>query len=328
MPDEPRSRAHHSLRAKHGTVHTGYFDKSLPPVLTIESGDTVTLETLMLMDDQLRPGLSLEEIADLKQPYARQGRSTHSLTGPIYVKGAAPGDVLAVHIRRIVLRPVGVHYVQPGRAGAGTLPECFAEGHVMPFRWGPGAEAVEFAPGIRIPLRPFLGVMAVAPGSDGETNAVAPASHGGNMDLKELVEGTSIYLPVFVPGALFSAGDAHAAQGDGEVSGTALESAASEVELEFAVRRDLQLERPLAETRTHWITMGFHPDLDEAAKMAVGDAIRWIVRISGLTLLDAYSLCCLAVDLRVTQLVDRNKGIHAMIPKSLFGGAAPAGGLP
>ncbi len=308
----------HALAATPDTVHMGFFDNSLTPVLRIHSGDTVSVETMMLMGGRLRGDLSMEELMGLRGRYRGETRSAHTLTGPIYVEGARPGDVLEVRVLRLVTYPHGVHYVVPGVAGAGTLPEEFLDGHLMDFQLDSAKGAVPFGHGIELPLRPFLGVMGVAPAEAGELNANAPGPNGGNIDLKELVAGTTLYLPVFVPGALFSTGDAHALQGDGEVSGTALETAMKEARLQFVVRRDLKLELPMAETPTHWITMGFHPDLDEAARIALRGAVDWLAHTRGLSRLDAYSLCCLAVDMRITQLVDGNKGVHAMIPKNIF----------
>ncbi|KPK90151.1 MAG: hypothetical protein AMJ94_10180, partial [Deltaproteobacteria bacterium SM23_61] len=175
-----------------------------------------------------------------------------------------------------------------------------------------------FAPGVVIPLRPFMGVMGVAPKPGEKRPAAVPDYFGGNIDNKELVAGTTLFLPVHVPGALFSTGDAHAVQGDGEVNVTAIETAMEEAVFRFLVRKDMKLERPMAETPAHWITMGFHRDLDEAVKIALRDAIQFISRTKGLTPADAYALSSLAVDLRVTQIVDGNKGIHAMIPKAVF----------
>ena len=175
-----------------------------------------------------------------------------------------------------------------------------------------------FAPGIEIRLKPFFGVMGVAPKPGEKRPAAVPDYFGGNMDNKELVAGTTLYLPVNVPGGLFSAGDAHAAQGDGEVNVTAIETAMKEAVLQFVVRKDMKLERPMAETRTHWIAMGFHKDLNEAVKIALRDAIQFVSKTKGLSRDDAYALSSLAVDLRVTQIVDGNKGIHAMIPKAIF----------
>jgi len=167
-------------------------------------------------------------------------------------------------------------------------------------------------------LKPFFGVMGVAPRAGEKRVSSIPDYFGGNMDNKELVAGTTLFLPVQVLGALFSAGDAHAIQGDGEVDVTAIEAAMAEAVLEFSVRKDLKLERPMAETPTHWITMAFHPDLDEAAKIALRDAIQFLSASKGLSPADSYAFASLAVDLRVTQIVDGNKGIHALIPKAAF----------
>jgi acetamidase/formamidase len=160
--------------------------------------------------------------------------------------------------------------------------------------------------------------MGVAPRPGERMPAAIPGYFGGNIDNKELREGTTLFLPVSVHGALFSAGDAHAAQGDGEVNVTAIETALEEAVLQFVVRKDMRLERPLAETPTHWITMGFNPDLDEAAKMALRDAIRFLVEMKGFAPDEAYAFSSVAVDLHVTQIVDTNKGVHAMIPKRPF----------
>jgi acetamidase/formamidase len=160
--------------------------------------------------------------------------------------------------------------------------------------------------------------MGVAPLPGEKRPATIPDYFGGNMDNKELVAGSVLYLPVHVPGGLFSAGDAHAAQGDGEVNVTAIETAMKEAVLQFLVRKNWKIERPMAETPSHWITMGFHTDLDEAARIALRDAIRFLSATRGFTPDEAYSLCSLAVDLRVTQIVDDNKGVHTMIPKSIF----------
>jgi acetamidase/formamidase len=160
--------------------------------------------------------------------------------------------------------------------------------------------------------------MGVAPKPREKRQAAIPDYFGGNMDNKELVAGTSLYLPVNVKGALFFAGDAHAVQGDGEVNVTAIETAMEEAVLQFVVCQYLKIERPMAETPTHWITMGFHKDFNEAVKIALRDAVKFISKAKGLTPDDAYALSSLAVDLRVTQIVDGNKGVHAMIPKAIF----------
>jgi acetamidase/formamidase len=305
------------------TVHTGFFDASIPPVLTIESGDTVVMKSMMLMDGQLRCGMTMEEFLEKRKTYMDRKMSGQTLTGPIFVNGAEPGDVLEVRIKKLIPVDCGVNYHYPGNMNIGGLPEDFPAGQFKTLKLDRKNMKTTFAPGVVIPLKPFFGVMGVAPREGEKKPANIPDYFGGNMDCKELTAGAILYLPVSVPGALFSAGDAHAVQGDGEVNVTAIETAMKEAILQFIVRRDMKLERPMAQTKTHWITMGFHQDLDEAVKIALRDAIRFISRTKGLSPDDAYSLCSLAVDLRVTQVVDTNKGIHAMIPKSIFKAGNP-----
>lgn len=314
----PRAREH-MLLAGPQTVHTGYFDSTLPPVLSIDSGDTVVLSTMMLMDGQLRCGMRLEDLLVLRQGYVDRGIGPHTLTGPIFIRGAEPGDVLEVRVKRLLLADGGVNYHLPGTLKAGSLPEEFPNGRIKTLQFDLEAMTASLAPGIRVPLRPFLGIMGVAPHPGERRPSGVPDYFGGNIDNKELVEGTTLYLPVNVRGALFSAGDAHATQGDGEVNVTAAETALREAALQFVVRKDMRLERPMAETSTHWITMGFHPDLDEAAKIALRDALAFL-RSRGVSPDDAYALASLAVDLRVTQVVNGNRGIHAMIPKAVLAG--------
>lgn len=306
------------LKATPETVHTGFFDPTLPPVLTIDSGDTVKFNSMMLMDGQLRGGMTLEELLAKRQTYTDRKMGSHTLTGPIYVKGAEPGDVLEVRMKKLVPVDYGVNYHYPGEMNLGGLPEDFPEGQFKTFRLDVKKMETTFAPGIVIPLKPFFGVMGVAPKPGEKMPAAVPGYFGGNIDNKELVAGTTLYLPVSVEGALFSAGDAHAVQGDGEVNITAIETAMKEAVLQFIVRKDMKLKRPMGETDTHWIAMGFHKDLNEAVKITLRDAIQFISKTKGLTPEDAYSLSSLAVDLRVTQIVDGNKGIHAMIPKAIF----------
>jgi len=309
----------HVLRAGPQTVHTGYFDSTLPPVLSIDSGDMVVLSTMMLMDGQLRCGMSPEELLALRQCYVDRGIGPHTLTGPIFVRGAEPGDVLEVRIGRLLLADGGVNYHLPGTLKAGALPEEFPNGRIRTLQFDLETMTASLTPEIRVPLKPFLGIMGVAPRPGERRPSGVPDYFGGNIDNKELGEGTTLYLPVNVRGALFSAGDAHAAQGDGEVNVTAAETALREAALQFVVRKNMRLERPMAETTTHWITMGFHRDLDEAARIALRDALTFLGS-RGLSPDDAYAMASLAVDLRVTQVVNGNKGVHTMIPKAILPG--------
>ncbi len=307
-----------SLKATPQTVHTGFFDATIPPVLTINSGDTVSLSTMVLMDGQLRCGMTMEELFAKRQSYVDRKVGPHTLTGPIFVKGAEPGDVLEIRIQKLVPASCGVTYHMPGKMNLGGLPEDFPAGQFKTLQLDVQKMETTFAPGIIIPLRPFMGVMGVAPKPGEKRPAAVPDYFGGNIDNKELVAGTTLYLPVNAPGALFSTGDAHAVQGDGEVSVTAIETAMDEAVFQFVVRKDMKLERPMVETPTHWIATGYHKDLNEAVKIALRDTIQFISKSKGLTPDDAYALSSLAVDLRVTQIVDGNKGIHTMIPKAIF----------
>jgi acetamidase/formamidase len=304
------------LPANSKTTHTGYYDNSLPPVLTIDSGDTVVFETMMLFDNQFMPGLTYEEQAAVRAPYGERKVGPHVLTGPVYINGAEPGDVLEVRIGKMIPRSYGINLSHPGR---GALPEDFPKGHKKDFYLDWTKRQTVFKPGIVIPLRPFHGSMAVAPKEPGKVSSAPPGYYGGNLDCKELVEGTTLYLRVQVKGALFSVGDSHAAQGDGEVSITALETAFPEARLTFIVGKDMmKLERPMFETPSHWGTFGFHNDLDEAVKIALRDMIEFLVTTKKLSRFEAYSLCSIQGDLRCTQVVTRPKAIHLMMPKAIF----------
>jgi len=313
-----RGKIHRLVATPQQNVHGDFFDASIPPVLSIETGDTVVFNTIMLRGGNLRCEMSMDEFLALVKEQDDRKEVPVTLTGPIYVNGAEPDDVLGVRIKKLVPIDCGVNFFYPGSMGRGGLPEDFPEGQMKTLKLDLEKMETTFAPGIVVPLNPFLGRMGVAPRPGEKKPGGAPDYCGANIDNKELVAGTTLYLPVNAKGALFSAGDAHAAQGDGEVCITAIETAMEEAALQFIVRKDMKLEQPMAETRTHWITMGFHKDLNEAAKIALRDAVHFIAETTGLDLKDAYSLSSLAVDLRVTQIVNPNKGIHAMIPKAIL----------
>jgi acetamidase/formamidase len=234
----------------------------------------------------------------------------------VFIEEAEPGDVLEVRIQKIeVDLPFAVNAILPG---AGALPDDFpyVRAKLIPLDRARGL--AHFADGIDIPMRPFFGSMGVAPPeASGRISSLPPWFHAGNIDNKELVEGTTLYLPVHAKGALFEAGDGHAGQGNGEVDVTALETALTGT-FQFIVRKDMHLNWPRAETPTHYITMGLHQDLAEAAKLAIREAIEFLVSEKHLSRDDAYMLASVAVDFDITQLVDGNKGVHAMIPKNIF----------
>ncbi len=308
----------HKLFATPETVHTGFFDSSIQPVLTIESRDTVIFETMTLYANHLTPRMTLEELLALRQDYLDRGVGPHTMTGPVSINGAEPGDVLEVAIKRFMPIDWGVNYQMPGSMNGGGLPEDFPDGQYRTFRFDLDKMETTFSPDISIPLRPFLGVMGVAPRAGEKRPAAIPDYFGGNIDNKELVAGTTLFLPINLRGALFSMGDAHAAQGDGEVNMTAIETAMQEAVIEFTVRKDMKLERPMAETPAHWIIMAFHEDLNEAIKICLRDVTRFLGSTKGLTPNEAYSLASITVNFCITQIVDVNKGVHAMIPKAIF----------
>jgi acetamidase/formamidase len=234
----------------------------------------------------------------------------------VAIEGAAPGDTLEIRVREAVPRcDWGWNVIRPLK---GALPEDFPQSRVLHIEVD-GARGVARCPwDMEIPLSPFFGVMGVAPPpSWGTLSTIEPRVYGGNLDLKELTAGSTLYLPVFAPGALFSVGDGHGVQGDGEVDVSALEMALTGT-FEFVLRKDLSLKSPRAETPTHWIAIGLNEDLDDAAKMAVRETIKLLGELRNMHPADAYALCSLAVDLRVTQIVDGVKGVHAMLPKSLL----------
>ena len=306
----------HRLPATPETVHTGFYDNTLSPVITINSGDTVLFETMTLFENQVARGMTFEKLENIRRPYAEQRVGPHTLTGPVYINGAEAGNVLEIRIKGMIPKSHGFNVIYPGKGG--TLPEEFPEGRIKDFYLDWENKQTVFAPGVVIPLRPFLGSMGVAPKEPGKAHSGPPMSFGGNMDCKELVEGTTLFLSVQVQGALFSCGDAHAVQGDGEVCLTALETALTEAELQFILRKDMDLEYPMFETPSNWGVMGFHEDLDVAVKIALRGMIRFLVSEKKMDSYEAYSLCSLQADLRVTQVVDGTKGIHVMMPKSIF----------
>jgi acetamidase/formamidase len=308
----------HVLRSSPATVHWGYFDATLKPVLTIESGDRVVIECVSGAAEQI-PAKStgfeiLPELADIHRQLKRD-LGPHILTGPIFVRGAAVGDVLEVRIKEIELRQNWGFNVF--RAYMGTLPEDFPQLRLIHIALDKASNLATFPSGLKVPMAPFFGELAVAPPKAfGRQSSREPREFGGNLDCKELVAGSTLYLPVWNEGALFSTGDGHAAQGDGEVDGTAIETALTGT-FEFHVRKDLGLRHPRAETATHFITFGLNVDLDDAARQALREMIAWLGVLTGVSSEEAYAFCSCAVDLHVTQTVNGVKGVHAMLAKSL-----------
>ena len=312
----------HELKLLPENVHWGYYDAAVKPVLRIASGDTVRVEAMLarglprlraagVKDDQIPEALKVVE-----RTVTERGPGAHPLAGPIFVEGAEPGDALEVKIVGFeFLHPYGVSGFIPG---SGTLPEDFPYANFRLVRFDTRAGTAAFAPGVTLKLAPFWGSIGVAPNPlVGRISSGPPGPHAGNLDNKELVAGSTLYIPVQVPGALLSMGDGHAMQGDGEVTLTALETSLRGT-VQVTVRKGLRVRWPRAETPTHYIAMGLHTDLDEAAKLATREMVDFIAAEKKLSRDDAYVLCSIAVDLHVTQLVDGTKGVHAMLAKSIF----------
>jgi acetamidase/formamidase len=315
--------AEHTLIPQPGTVQIFNFDAATPPVLRIESGDFVTIETAGSLDPAdidrtgaVPHGAVPEHIRNLFRLVRERG--PHFLTGPVYVNGAMPGDVLEVRLLEIELAVDYGFNVQ--RPYTGALPEEFTQPFLRVIPINRATKSAEIAPGVVVPVnRPFFGTIGVAPlPSMGRISSGPPGIHTGNIDNKDVGAGSTLYMPVYAPGALFSVGDAHAAQGQGEVDLTAIETGLRG-KFQFIVRKDMKLTWPRAETATHWIVMGLNPNLEEAMKMAVRETILFITeRFPKISREEAYMIASVAVDYHVTQVVDGTKGIHGMIPKAIF----------
>jgi acetamidase/formamidase len=327
-----RETGRNAFHVKSGpeTVHWGYLSSAVEPVLRVKSGATVTIDTVShegLLEDQGDPagffkrfGIPKSEVlADAVAIYAKVQHSStgpHVVSAPIYIEGAEPGDVLAV--KTLKAKPRVPYGVNTSRMGKGTLPHDFPLNRSIVTPFDLKRNVVHFAPGIEIPLRPFFGLMATGPAlSLGKVNSAPPGAYGGNIDLNELTEGSVLYLPVHVPGALFMTGDGHACQGDGEVNLTAIETSLTGT-FRFDLIKQKFLTLPRAETQTHWITMGLHENLDDAMRICVRETVKFLGERHGLDPADAYALASVAIDFEITQNVDGVKGIHAMIPKGIF----------
>ena len=321
------SQTQHGLKPTPKTVAWGYYDAKATPVLRVHSGDTAEIQTLItstpkrLEDAGVSPADVEQSLRDITTQVTDKGPGGHILTGPIYIEEAQPGDVLEVRILKIRLAiPYAYNAFGPGR---GYLPDDFPYSKMKIIPLDETRMVAHFAPGIDIPLHPFFGSMGNAPPeSAGRFNSAPPWIMGGNMDNKDLVAGTTLYLPVHAPGALFEVGDGHAGQGDGEVDITAIETSLIGT-FQFIVRKDMHLKWPRAETPTHYMTMGFNDDLNASATLAVREMIDFLMTEKHLSRDDAYMLSSVAADLHITELVDGNKGVHMSIPKNIFGVPPP-----
>jgi acetamidase/formamidase len=310
------------LYATKETVHLGGFSHLLAPVLTVDSGDRVNIETYTgyYIYEQAPPEFLTPALIDICQnlpPVRKVAGGPHLLTGPIYVRGAQPGDVLEVKLETITPRlPIGFNAIRPGW---GALPHQFTQPALRFIPLDLANQIAEFptGSGIQIPLKPFFGILGVAT-AQSDRSSIPPGCYGGNIDNRHLQAGSRIFLPIFVPGALFSLGDGHAAQGDGEVNVTAIETSMNGT-IKLTLRSDLQLTTPIAETPTDIITMGFADTLDGALTMAVENMIDFLVRFVQISAEDAYVLCSIGVNFHITQTVNSpQKGVHGMLSKSIL----------
>lgn len=324
--DPQRAVNTHVLLPTPTTVTYGGYDAASQPVLRVRSGDDVVLSAVSTCGTRLlQAGMDSGTVEPayraitqaVRDSILKRGPGGHILTGPIFVEGAEPGDVLEVRIKQVdIAIPFACNSFGPR---SGFLPEDFpgtSRSRIVPLDTVRMLGHFSDSAGISIPLHPFFGSMGVAPPT-GRVNSAPPAKHAGNLDNKELTAGTILFIPVHVRGALFQAGDGHAAQGDGEVDITALETALRG-RFQLIVRKDMQLTWPRGETRTHWIAMGTDTSLTVAAKIAVREAIALLGDVKKMSREDAYMLVSTACDVRITQLVDGTMGVHVMIPKQLF----------
>ncbi|MFB9266556.1 acetamidase/formamidase family protein [Bradyrhizobium erythrophlei] len=325
----PKRQSHgggrvHVVPSTKETVRLGVFDANLAPILTIDSGDIISFpDTWSHFLNEMQPGVTIDTLAKLRVD--NPGKGPHSIIGPIAVNKAEPGDVLEIRYERIRPYQWGAVFNNPGALGTGLLPQDYAQGQVKYVDLDLRAMTARLLPNITIPLKPFQGTFGVAPPdgyfpplSPGVTSSVPPGPHAGNLDLSDLSEGSTLYIPVWKPGALIYTGDSHAVQGDGEISLTALETRLKELRVQVILHKQKNLAWPVAETDSHWIIIGLDKDLNAAMALAARNAIKFLAARARISELDAYALCSVAVSFRVTQVVDIVRGVHALIPKTIF----------
>jgi len=301
----------HVLPATMETTQWGWFNNAQPPVLHVQSGDTIVFETMMHSHNQVVPGTTIDQIKKLRTDHP--GRGPHTLTGPVYIEGAEPGDVLRVRINKIVPRAYGTNFNVPGMFG--EFPTKFPDGQVKYFYLDLERKIAEFAPGVEIPLAPFPGTLGVARAEPGQYSSVPPGRYAGNMDIRDMTEGTALYVPVFVKGALLWTGDSHAAQGNGEVNLTALETAYKEMNVTVDVIKNMPLEWPRVETKDAWITVGIDRDLNKALDLLTAETTKLLAELRKVDKTQAQKMMMSTWDCRVSQVVDVNKGLHCFTAK-------------
>lgn len=298
------------LPATPATTQWGVFDSSQPPVLTINPGDTVVMETMAASDNQVVPGTTIDQIIQMKN--AVPNRGPHTLTGPIYVKGAEPGDILKIHINKIVPRPYASNDSVPGK---GLFPKEFPQSFVKYFYLDLKNKQMQFAPGIVVPLAPFPGIVAVARAEPGRYDSGPPGRFGGNMDLRELTEGSTLYLPVFMKGGLIWSGDSHAGQGNGEIDLTAIETAFEELNITIDLIKKTPLTWPRVETPTAWIAVGYDADLNKALEILKEETVKVITEQRNVTQTQAEKIMLATWNCPISEVVNGVQGVYCMVPK-------------
>jgi acetamidase/formamidase len=314
----------HVVECTAETTVLGVYDTNRAPIAKIDSGDIVSYRnTWSHFLNQKQPGVPIDVLAQFR--VTNPGKGPHSIIGPIWVNDAQPGDVLEVRYLRLRPYEWGAFFNNPGALGTGLLPGDYKEGEVKYFDLDTERMTARPLPSVTLQLRPFQGTLGVAPPDGyfpplkpGVTSSVPPGPHAGNVDLGEMVEGTTMFIPVWKPGALLFTGDSHALQGDGEICLTALETRMREMRIQVIVHKAKDFKWPIAETPTHWIPLGLDRDLNVAMTMAARNAIKFIATRGKMSELDAYGLLSMAGSFRVTQVVDIVRGVHVMIPKSIF----------
>lgn len=309
------------LPATDETVQWGWFNNAETPRARIKSGDTVLMETMMASQNQILPGVPIDQITQLRVNFP--GRGPHTVTGPVFVEGAAPGDTLKIRINRIVPRSYGANWNLPGNLKLGQFPGKFPEPQVKYFFLDTKRGVTEFLPGIELPVRPFPGILGVARPESGQYSTVPPGPWGGNLDCREMVEGTTVYLPVFVDGALLWSGDSHAVQGNGEINLTAIETAFNELNLTVNVLKRKQLSWPRIESATHWITMGYDRDLNRAIEIMEEETLKFLAEWKGMKPAEAREFMLAFGDCQVAEVVNQLKGVYCMLPKNPKAKLAP-----
>ncbi|CAG2127144.1 hypothetical protein LMG31506_00351 [Cupriavidus yeoncheonensis] len=312
----------HRIESASETVRVGILDPKAAPVASIESGDLVMYpNTWVNWANGAAYGMSFEDREPVRKRFPQ---GPYSNIGPVELRGAMPGDV--VECRMVRLRPIGWGWNSAPK-GVGALPGDFAKPYLRYFKFDENRQYTEFAPGIRVKLAPFQGVMAVQPAGDEAVSGILSGPYGGNLVLRELVEGTSLFLPVQRPGAMIWTGDSHAAQGDGVVNQTAIETAMEDMRIQYILHRQRPLDLPMAETPSHWIVLGFGKNLDEALVACLRQMLNWVSTATGMDPQDVYSLASITTDFRITQYSNQTgsnytsipaKTVHGMLPKSVF----------